>query len=416
MKIALVDVNNCYVSCERVFRPDLEGKPVVVLSNNDGCVVARSNEAKALGIPMGEPWFRVRHFARQHGIIALSSNYPLYADMSNRFMSVLSRFCPDLEVYSIDECFLDLSGYPDPAGLALEIRKKVKQWVGLPVSVGIGATKTLAKLANHVAKQCGVCDLSARSPEEQDALFSGTGVGEVWGVGRKLKESLESLGIMTIKNLKDRNPAEIGKRFGVTLERTVLELRGIPCLELEDRVLPRKQILSSRSFGKPVRSLPDLAESVTLHVSLAAEKLRHQGSAAGGIRVFIRTGSFGKDAPCSQEILVPLAEATDDTLKLVKAALCGLERIYLPGHAYAKAGVMLVGLAPKNLSADLFSRIDTRGADLMKTLDEINLRYGRNTVAPGIAGLNQGRPWSMNRGNRTPSYTTDWKALAVVRA
>ena len=425
MKIALVDVNNCYVSCERVFDPKLEGRPVVVLSNNDGCVVARSAEVKALGVPMGEPWFKLKDLARKHGIIAYSSNYALYADMSNRFMSVLSSFTPNLEIYSIDECFLDLSGFSlDLTDYAQEIRRRVKQWVGLPVSVGIGSTKTLAKLANHVAKKRpewnGVCDLSTLSPALQDRLFSGIEVGEVWGVGRRLQASLNVLGIESVLDLKNAEPVQIRKRFNVVLERTVSELNGIACIELEETAANKQQIMSSRSFGQPVGTLAELSESVTLYAARAAEKLRRQGSVAGGIQVYIRTNPFKPDDPqYSQGLIVPLMESTDDTLALTRAALSGLKRIFKSGYAYAKAGIMLVELKPKGQEpVDLFTDTQAieRRSRLMKTMDGINAKYGRNTLGPGISGIVQRRAWSMKRGSKSPAYTTDWNELPIVRA
>ena len=425
MKIALVDVNNCYVSCERVFNPALEGRPVVVLSNNDGCVVARSAEVKALGIPMGEPWFKLKNLAKRHGIVAFSSNYALYADMSNLFMSILSTFTPNLEIYSIDECFLDLSGFSmDLTGYAQEIRQRVKQWVGLPVCIGIAPTKTLSKMANHVAKKRpewnGVCDLTALSPALRDQIFSEIDVSEVWGVGRKLKDGLAAMGIRTVLDLKNANPARIRKHFSVVLERTVAELNGVPCIELEEVAANKQQIMSSRSFGQPVTSHLDLSESVTLYVSRAAEKLRHQGSVAGGIQVYIRTNPFKPREPqYSQGITLPLADATDDTLKLTRAALAGLKKIYKPGYAYAKAGIMLVDLARRGQQPiDLFTDLEEieRRSRLMNTMDEINRRYGKNTLGPGICGISTRRAWSMKRGNKTPAYTTDWNELPIVRA
>ena len=425
MKIALVDVNNCYVSCERVFNPSLEGKPVVVLSNNDGCVVARSAEVKALGVPMAEPWFKIQHLVRKHGIIAYSSNYALYADMSNRFMSILSSFTPNLEIYSIDECFLDLSGFSrDITEYAQEIRGRVKQWVGLPVCVGIGSTKTLAKMANHIAKKRpewnGVCDLSTLSPFQQDRIFSEIDVGEVWGIGRRLKASLNTWGIRSVLDLKTVDPVRARKRYSVVLERTVSELNGTPCIELEQVAANKQQIMSSRTFGQAVKSIQELSESVTLYVARAAEKLRHQGSVAGGIHVYIRTNPFKEDDPqYSNGITVPLIDSTDDTMRLTRAALAGLKKIYRPGYAYIKAGIMLVELARKGQQpVDLFTDLETinRRSNLMRTMDAINLRYGKNTLGPGISGIVERRAWSMRRGNKTPGYTTDWNDLPIVRA
>ncbi len=401
MKIALVDVNNCYVSCERVFNPALEGRPVVVLSNNDGCVVARSAEVKALGIPMGEPWFKLKNLAKRHGIVAFSSNYALYADMSNLFMSILSTFTPNLEIYSIDECFLDLSGFSmDLTGYAQEIRQRVKQWVGLPVCIGIAPTKTLSKMANHVAKKRpewnGVCDLTALSPALRDQIFSEIDVSEVWGVGRKLKDGLAAMGIRTVLDLKNANPARIRKHFSVVLERTVAELNGVPCIELEEVAANKQQIMSSRSFGQPVTSHLDLSESVTLYVSRAAEKLRHQGSVAGGIQVYIRTNPFKPREPqYSQGITLPLADATDDTLKLTRAALAGLKKIYKPGYAYAKAGIMLVDLARRGQQPiDLFTDLEEieRRSRLMNTMTKSTGATARTPSAPASAESAQGAP------------------------
>ncbi len=253
--IALVDCNKFYVSCERVFNPGLEGRPVVVLSNNDGCAVARSNEVKALGVKMGAPWFQLKDLARQHGIIAYSSNYALYADMSNRVMSILSAFSPDQEVYSIDECFLDLSGFRRRSltDYGQEIRQRIRQWTGLPVCVGIGASKTLAKLANHVAKKNpqfrGVCDLDAMPPQQQDAWLDRIEVGEVWGIGRQLAPKLQQIGIRSVLDLKRSDPATLNARFSVLMEKTIRELNGVLCIELEEMAAPRQQIISSRSFG-----------------------------------------------------------------------------------------------------------------------------------------------------------------------
>jgi DNA polymerase V len=421
MKIALVDVNNCFVSCERVFAPKLEGKPVVVLSSNDGCVVARSNEAKALGIPMGIPWFKAKGLAK--GVIPLSSNFALYADMSNRFMSILSTFSPNIETYSIDECFLDFSGFSfDLSGYAQQIRKRVKQWIGLPVCVGIAPTKTLAKLANHVAKKRGewegVCDFTVMEEAKIDRLFSEIDVGEVWGVGKRLKEGLDSIGIRSVLDLKCADQTRMYALFGINLGRMVSELNGMACRDLEEVSPNRHGIMSSRSFGRSVFECEELEEAVSLHVSIAAQKLRSQGSVCGAVRVYIRTSPFSLDT-YAMESTVPLADSTDDTLRLTKAALSGLRRIYRPGYAYAKAGIVLIELSGKHLQTmDLFAdrEGDSKHSRLMKTLDEINLRHGRNKVGPGISGLAADRSWSTRRGNRTPAYTTDWKALPVAHA
>ena len=282
MPLALVDCNNFYVSCERVFSPKLEGRAVVVLSNNDGCVIARSSEAKALGIKMAEPWFKLKNIAKQQGIIALSNNYALYGDMSARVMSTLATFSPKQEIYSIDECFLDLDGFA-PQSLASygqTIRQTVKRNIGIPVCLGIADTKTLAKLANHCAKKGfagadGVCDFGLLSANERQILFADIPVGDVWGVGRRITQQFLSMNIKTVENLRAANPDVIRKQFSIVLERTVKELNGIPCIDLEDIENPRQQIMVSRSFGSAVTSFADLSESVAHYATLAAEKLRH---------------------------------------------------------------------------------------------------------------------------------------------
>ena len=292
---ALVDANNFYVSCHRVFNPSLKGRPVVVLANNDSCCVARSNEVKALGVKMGTPWFQLYDLAKQHGIIALSSNYCLYGDVSLRFMRILAQFSPVQEVYSIDECFLDFTGfnYIDMTGYGQTIRQRVLQWLGLPVCVGIGPSKTLAKLSNYVAKKReqhqGVFDYSRLSQQEQDELVSSIEVGEVWGIGRRLSERLARQGIETVKDLRDADTKTVRRQFSVVVERTVLELRGVSCLDLEEVAQAKKEIVSSRSFGKLVVKLDDLQQAVASYTSRAAEKLRRQHSVAGALQVVLQT-------------------------------------------------------------------------------------------------------------------------------
>lgn len=421
--IALIDVNNFYVSCERVFNPSLEGKPMVVLSNNDGCAIARSNEAKALGVKMGEPWFKLKDLARRHGIIAYSSNYALYADMSNRVMEILRGFSPQQEVYSIDECFLDLTGFErrDLTDYGLEIRSRIKQWVGLPVCVGIGASKTLAKLANHIAKKNpefnGVCDSNAMTEQEWNNWLARIEVGEVWGIGRKLAPQLNAMGIHTVLDLKRADTATIRSRFSVVLEKTIRELNGTVCIDLEEAPPTKQQIVSSRSFGMPVTDLQSLAESVTLYMSRAAEKLRRQQSCASSVHVFIRTSPFKPDEPYyANSLTIPLPSPTDDTVKLVRAVLWGLKRIYKPGYRYQKAGVMLSELVPLDqCQGDLFAQTPqtTRSARLMAAMDSINRSMGRQTVKLAAEGFRQ--PWKMKQGNRSPGYTTRWEELPIIK-
>lgn len=349
-RIALIDVNNFYVSCERAFNPKLENQSVVVLSNNDGCAVARSNEVKALGVKMGAPWFQLKDLAEKHHIVALSSNYTLYGDMSDRFSTILRDFSPNIEIYSIDECFLSLDGlnslWPSAAHMGKIMRQRVRQWLDLPVCVGFGASKTLAKLANHIAKKQsafnGVCDLGSLSSEQIDALFSKIAVREVWGVGSRIGLKLEAAGIKTVQALRDTPTAWLRAKFGVVMARTSSELRGISCLMLEEITPPRKQIISSRSFGQLVYTLPELSESVASYMSKAAEKLRGQHSTCNAIQVFVHTNPFREQDPqYSNSITIPLPNASSDTRLLIRAALFGLQRIYQPGFAYKKAGVML---------------------------------------------------------------------------
>ena len=420
---ALVDCNNFYASCEKLFEPKLANRPVVVLSNNDGCVVARSAEVKALGIPMGVPWFKIQKEAKQYGIVAFSSNYALYADMSNRVVEVLRQFAPQLEVYSIDESFLDLTGFNrDLVEYGQEIRQRIQQWLGLAVCVGIAPTKTLAKLANHCAKKglagaAGVCDFTTMRQAELAQLFGRIEVGEVWGVGRKIEARLAALGITTVQQLRDADPDMIRAKFSVVLERTVQELRGVSCLALEEVAPDKQQIICSRSFGQYIEDRDQLAEVVASYVARAAEKLRAQDSLAGALLVFIQTNPFNPKEPQYQRSMtLPLPEATADTRILVSWALKVLRRIYRPGFAYQKAGVMLSELRPRSMAqASLFVDPETvRGKRLMSALDDINKRWGRGTLRTAAEGIE--KPWQMKRQRLSPSYTTDWEGLPVVVA
>lgn len=423
---ALVDVNNFYVSCERVFNPHLENLPVVVLSNNDGCAVARSNEVKALGVKMGTPWFQLKELAEKHNIIALSSNYTLYGDMSNRVMAILRDYSPNVETYSIDESFLSLNGlsnlWPAAVDMGQSIRNRVRKWTGLPVCVGIGSSKTLAKLANHIAKKQpdfnGVCDLTSMPQAQIDALLAAIEVSEVWGVGHRISMHLHAVGIKTVKALRDAPLAWLRTRFGVVMERTGNELRGLSCLALEEVAAPRKQIISSRSFGQLVHTLPELSESVASYMSSAAEKLRGQNSTCGAIQVFVQTNPFREQDPqYSNSITVPLPNESCDTRLLIRAALYGLKRIYRPGYAYKKAGVMLTGIAPTAVrQASLFAPhgAGDKSEKLMRVLDRLNQRYGRNTVSVFSVGTR--KSWAMRRENMSPCYTTNWKEVPVAHA
>jgi DNA polymerase V len=392
---------------------------VVVLSNNDGCAVARSAEVKALGVKMGTPWFQMRELARQHGIIALSSNYALYADMSNRMMAVLAQYSPDQEIYSIDECFLGLDGFShlDLVQYGKAMREIVRQWVGIPVCVGIAETKTMAKLANHCAKKGlagddGVCDFGRMSDAELSRLFSGIEVGEVWGVGRQLTRKLGELGITSVEGLRTADAKTLRDRFSVVLERTVTELNGVACIEIEHDVPNKQQIISSRSFGQYVYDLDPLKEAVASYIAIAAEKLRNQGSLAGMVQVYIRTNPHKDTAPQYQKgLTIPLPESTDDTLKLTRAALWGLRRIYRAGFAYQKAGVALLNLTDAaTAQMSLFSNAKDNTC-LMQVMDRINGIWGRGTLRSAAEGIQKG--WKMKRERISPGYTTSWAQVPV---
>ena len=416
--IALIDVNNFYASCERVFNPALKDRVVVVLSNNDGCVVARSAEAKALGIKMGVPWFQLKDEARRYKIVALSSNYALYADMSNRVMKIISQYAPTQEVYSIDESFLDLTGMPGRhADIAQKMRGQIRQWTGLPVCVGIGPSKTLAKLANHTAKKkllddSGVCDFNALPVEQLDATMGRIEVGEIWGVGRKLSAKLIDLGIKTALDLRRQDPEHMRQQFSVVMEKTVRELQGHACMELEEMVPDKQQIISSRSFGYPVEDQQSIAEAISLYVSRAAEKLRAQQGYASTLHVFIHTSPFGDGPKYSNSLTVPLPSPTDDTMQLIGVALWILKRIFKPGFRYQKAGVMLGEIVPAGgQQNDLFgfTAEGEKSARLMAALDSVNRKMGKGALRSASQGYQA--PWAMKQENKSPAYTTDWQSL-----
>lgn len=430
---ALVDGNNFYVSCERLFRPDLDGCPVVVLSNNDGCAIARSNEAKALGIAMGAPWFQIRHIVESEGLVALSANFALYGDLSDRMMSLAAGLGPKQEIYSIDESFIDLTGVRgNLVDRAKKVRARILQWVGIPCCIGIARTKTLAKLANHIAKTAErkpgiypdklkqVCNFSDLSAEEFASVLAATPVGEVWGIGRRIAAQLNDGGIQTALDLTRLDIATVRNRWSVVLERTVRELQGTSCIELEDAPAAKKEIACTRSFGQPITELRDLNEAVTHFASRAAEKLRKQGSTAHQVMCFVRTSPFRMDPQYSRSISMPLRRPTADTGALVTAALTGLKAIFQPGYNYAKAGVMLLDLQPDMVSQ---GELDLQGDEapdhskLMTTLDGLNQRFGRGTVLMASAGLaGDKRAWVMKQERRTPQYTTCLDDLAVVQA
>ncbi len=421
--LALVDGNNFYVSCERVFNPALEGVPVMVLSNNDGCVVARSNEVKALGIKMGTPFFQLRDLIDQHRIRVFSSNYALYGDMSRRMMCVLAQYVPHQEIYSIDEAFLDFTGIGDMRQYALMLRRRVRQPIGIPVCVGIARTKTLAKFANHIAKKTlhpavvdGVFDYHTLDANEQEALLSRIPVTEVWGIGHRLTQSLQRFKIHTVQDLREADPRWIRQRFSVVIERTIEELRGVSCLGLERVIAAKQQIISSRSFGKMVMGLTELRQAIAMYTARAAERLRGQQSLASAIMVFIRTNPFREQDPQYHTgITVPLADPSDDTRVLLQAAQAGLNNIYRTGYQCQKAGVILIDLLPrKHRQGSLF---DVEDFECSQTLDAdprpAQPPYGRGTVRLAAEGMDQ--RWKLRTEYKSKCYTTRWEELAVAK-
>jgi DNA polymerase V len=408
--IAIADANEFYVSCERVFDAKLRGRPVVVLSNNDGCIISRSREARALGIGMGVPLFKVRDVVEEHGVAVFSSNYQLYGDLSLRLADAFQEFTPDVEVYSIDEAFLGLEERPGQTfrEQGLEIRAKVYKWTGIPCSLGISRTKTLAKVAQRFTKKHreaqGVLDLTDLS--DQTAVLDETPVGDVWGVGPAYAKMLKSVGIDTARKLRDADRRWVRRRMTVVGARLVEELRGVSCLPLEKCPQGRKSVTCSRSFGVRVESPDELREAVAVYMTKAAERLRRSRLAAGVVTVFINTSRFDPGAQYSNSATFELAYSTDSTQELLAWALKGLEQIYRPGYRYKKAGVMLNRLSPAGqLSMRLFGdeRFE-KSRRVMKAVDEINARHGRGTIRFGAAPA-KGR-WETKFLRRSRCYTT----------
>lgn len=421
--IALIDCNNFYVSCERVFDPRLEGRPVVVLSNNDGCAISRSNEAKELGIAMGAPEFTFRDLARRKGVVVLSSNYSLYGDMSARVVDTINAFSPRCEVYSIDETFVDFDGFGDKVlSLAAEMRDTVRRNTGIPTCVGVAHTKTLSKLANHCAKKIadfkGVCDL--RDEGIARRVMDKIAVGEVWGVGAKTSAKLAVLGIGTVAQLRDMPLALARKTGSVVLERTVSELRGVPCLNLEDVAPPRKGMAVTRSSGTPMTNIDSIMQAVTAHATRAAEKLRQHGLVAGHITVFFHTNPHRPDRPRhSASKSASLAPMSNSTLDLVRTAIGCVEKAWKGdragnGYSYVKAGVLLDDLIPEShRPPDLFAAPVEKDSRLMAALDAVNDRFGKKSIVLGSEGFK--RTFETKANHRTPRYTTRLSELPVVR-
>lgn len=419
--IALIDCNNFYVSCERVFRPDIKGRPVIVLSNNDGNVVARSNEVKKLGLTFGAPFHECREFIRKHGVHVFSSNYTLYGDLSRRVMETLSAFSPRMEIYSIDEAFLDLGTMEHAARekYGRQIRQTVERWTGIPVSVGIGPTKTLAKLANHWAKHAypdqGVFDIGGCG--DIDALLENTPVEEIWGIGPRYGKLLNRIGVHTARRFRDLPDSWIRAHMTVVGLRTAWELRGISCLPLEDVASPRKGIVSSRSFGTPVESFDALREAVASYAARAAAKLRSQHCAASFVGVFLATNPFADEPQYSNFVSYRLPLPTSSGFALIRHATHCLAQIYREGFRYKKAGVMLAEIVDGRFEASgLFAPPHqiVREKRLFSVIDRVNARFGTRTVFCASEGI--GQAWHMRRAFLSPRYTTSWKEIPVVRA
>ena len=415
-------------------RPSLRGRPLVVLSNNDGAAVARSEEAKALGVKMGQPWFQIKHLEEEAGLVALSANFALYGDISDRVMSLAAGLGPEQEIYSIDESWIGLDGVRgDLGGRARVVRERILQWVGIPCCVGIAPTKTLAKFANHVAKSAErkpgsypqemsqVCDLSTAPRHAVEALLAATDVGEIWGVGRRIGAQLREAGILTALDLARMDPVVAGRRWSVVMERTTRELQGMPCMLLGAAPTSKKQIAVTRSFGASVEDLRSLEEAVSGFAAKASEKLRKQGGKANSILVFIRTSPFRKEPQFSRSIVAPLRRPSSDAATIVGAALAGLRAIYARGYKLDKAGVMLLDIedgSVEQFELDLGEAAAARDANrLMSAVDAVNNRWGQGALTVGSAKVGETkRDWEARQNRKTPAYTTRWDEMPIARA
>ncbi|MEW4982505.1 MAG: Y-family DNA polymerase [Cycloclasticus sp.] len=420
--IALVDCNNFYVSCERLFRPDLLNKPVAVLSNNDGCIVSRSQEVKDLGVKMAVPVYQIKHLVKQHNIQLFSSNYPLYADLSARVMHSLNAFSPSVDIYSIDEAFIDLDRYSgNPTALGLDIKSSLSRWVGIPVGIGIGPTKTLAKLANYAAKKWpktgGVVDVG--DLQRRKKIMQITPVSEVWGIGRQINKKLNKLGIKTVWELQSQSVAAIKKHFNLTLAQTVQELQGNPIISFNEKSKPKQQIICSRSFKDKINNQQELAQTISVFCLKAAEKLRAQGGVAQQVSIFIRTSPFDKKRFYSEKATYKLKSGTQDSRDILKIAKKLLSSIYLPAYEYQQAGVILSDIKPRNdevcKQEDMFNLVSQdsgKSLQLMKTIDDINTRFNNRIsfASTGSKMLQQSIPI-----NKSKLYTTSWEEIALVK-
>ncbi|WP_223668911.1 Y-family DNA polymerase [Kangiella shandongensis] len=408
---ALCDVNSFYVACERLFRPDLQNKPVVVLSNNDGCAIAMCEYSKSLGIKIGTPHFQIKTLIKKHDIECFSSNYGLYGDISQRFNWVLSQFTDKVSPYSVDESFLKFDGFTDNLiQHCKRLRKTVDEWLSLPICIGLAPTKTLAKVANYYAKKHqgstqGVVDL--RNEQHREWALRRMQVSDIWGVGRRLTQKLKLHGIITAWDLHNADYKTLQRMFSVNMERTILELRGQPCLTFSELPQPKQSILNSRSFGNPITEQSDLKEALAYHATRCCEKLRKQSSLASSIQLFLYT----RDG-YHHGITLPFSEPTDDTSCFLKAINSGVQKIYKAGEVYKKAGVVLFGLVPSSgYQSDIFSNTSQR-PELMDSLDTINKKYGQDTIKFGSLGF--AKRWAMRCNAQSPHYTTRWSEIIKV--
>ena len=417
--IALIDCNSFYASCERIFNPKLLGKPIVVLSNNDGCIITRSAEAKALGIRMGEPYFKVKKIIEKNNVKVFSSNYSLYGDISQRVMEILLGFSPEVEIYSIDEAFLNFKGFKNHELLTYckHIRQTIKQWVGIPVSIGVGSTKTLSKIANHLAKKEadyeGICIL--KGDEKIEEALNRIEIGEVWGIGRRLSNFLRNYEVRTAKEFAFLDRRWIRKNMGVVGEKIQLELCGVSCLDLELLPSPKKSCCVSRSFSRPIEKIEELQESIANYGSRVAEKIREEGLIAQSMSIFVLTNHFNKkEKQYSSSIKLQLDYPTSDSKLIVKRAVEGIKRIYKEGYRYKKAGIILYELHSSSSVRGLLDYDKPRTDSLMRSLDEINYRYGSATLRLAAEGIR--RSWHMRREKVSPCYTTSFDQLMIVKS
>ncbi|ELY6119670.1 DUF4113 domain-containing protein [Acinetobacter baumannii] len=421
----LIDVNNMYVSCERVFDPSLNDRPVIVLSNNDGCAVARSNEAKSLNIKMGVPLFQIKDIVQQHNVIVLSSNYAMYAEMSRRFHSILASYvtAEEVEPYSIDECFIDFTAYEknfDLEKVGQQMRQQIWKWLGLPVCVGIGRSKTEAKIANHIAKKNpgfnSVCDLVNMDPCNKEYYFSLIDVSEVWGVGRKHSKKLQGMGINTVLDLACAEPREMQKKFSIVMARTIYELQGISCIEIEHTPPSKKQIVASRSFGGRVTELTDLKEAISMYAQDACKRLRDEGLLCGCMIAFVQSNPFDPNVPFyNKSITGSFSEPTDCAVDFVSAATRMLNDIYKEGIKYKKCGVVLTCLEPKSgHTYDLLTDFEMieKKEQLMRALDNVHTKFGKKKIGVGPCFI-PNRNWSMSR-DKLSRNPFKWDELLLI--